>query len=275
MVAARLNRNQIKTWVHQHVDSLEVRDVSSLMAGMHPDIKIIWPRAEWIGGHQVQAHLKQYFNDTQAVRFYLRRLLIDVPQSAAALVWVGRTIEQNTNVCRQFLGGAALDFNGDGQLYRCQIHLDFDRSGVVSAPEAPWPQEQWSPCQDSSPPLTRAQAGQFLHAYAQAWSTGDAERVAQLLHDEVYSRPPWSFRQGKEAVVAGARYHFANFLNTQVAPRRIIFDQSQPYFGVSQQTFACTNPKTGQRGKDSDFVSFEICQGKLRYWQPYYLQNRR
>jgi hypothetical protein len=86
--------------------------------------------------------------------------------------------------------------------------------------------------------------------------------------------PPWSYRQGKEEVEAVAHYHFANFLDTRVTTQRIIFDESQPYFGVCQQTFACTNPKTGQRGQDADFAFYEICQGKLRYWRNYFDTSR-
>jgi hypothetical protein len=270
----RPNRDHIKTWVQQPIVVLEARDISSFMAGIHSDIKVIWPRAEWTGWNQVQACLEKHFNETQIIRLYLRRLLIDIEQSVAALEWVCRYVDQNINVCHEFLGGTALDFNSDGQLYRCQIHLDFDRSGVVSALETPWPQEQWSPCQDPGPAPSRAQSGQLLHAYAEAWSSGDVERVGQLLHDNVYLCPPWSYREGKEQVAAGARYHFANFLDTQVTPRRIIFDERQPYFGVCQQTFACTNPKTNQRGEDSDFAFFEICAGKLRYWRNYFDTGR-
>ena len=268
------DHDRIKTRVHQHIATLETRDISSFMAGIHSDIKVIWPRAEWTGWNQVQVHLEKHINEMQTVRFYLRRLLIDVQQSVVALEWICRYVDVNTNQCYEFLGGAALDFNSDGQLYRCQIHLDFDRSGIISALENPWPQEQWSPCQDPGPTPIRAQSEELLRAYAKAWSRGDVESIGQLLHDNVYLCPPWSYREGKEEVVAVARYHFAHFLDTQVTPRRIIFDESQPYFGVSQQTFACTNPKTNQRGEDSDFVFFEICQGKLRYWRNYFDTGR-
>lgn len=274
MAEAKLDRDDIKTWVQRHIASLAARDIPSFMAGIHADINVIWPRAAWAGWDQVQAALTQQLNKMETIRFYLRRLLIDVQQSVAAIEWVCRYVDQPTNICYEFLGGAALDFTGEGQLYRCQIHLDFDRSGVVSALEAPWPQEQWSPGVDPGPPPSRTQSEQFLHTYAGAWSNNDAETIGQLLHDDVYLCPPWAYREGKEEVEAVAHYHFANFLDTRVTPQRIIFDESQPYFGVCQQTFACTNPKTGQRGQDADFAFFEICQGKLRYWRNYFDTGR-
>jgi|GEM_PF-560413 len=263
-------RDNIKSWVEQHIKALEARDISAFMADIHADIKVVWPRAEWTGASQFQAHLEKHITGIQSLRFYLRRLLIDVQQSVAALEWVCRYVAQDTKICYEFLGGAALDFTDDGQLYRCQFHLDFDRSGLVSALELPWPHEQWSPCQNPGPPPDRAQSEQLLQAYTRAWSSSDVETVGQLLHDNVYLCPPWNYQEGKEAVVAVAHYHFTHFLDTQVTPHRIIFDESQPYFGVCQQTFACTNPKTNQRGEDSDFVFFEICEGKLRYWRNYF-----
>ncbi|HEX9923941.1 MAG TPA: nuclear transport factor 2 family protein [Anaerolineae bacterium] len=274
MTETKLDRDCIKTWVQQHIASLEAGDIASFMAGIHADINVIWPRTAWAGWDQVQASLAQQINETKAIRFYLRRLLIDVQQSVAGVEWVCRYVDQNTNMCHEFLGGAALDFTGEGQLYRCQIHLDFDRSGVVSTLEAPWPQEQWSPGVDPGVPFSRTQSEQFLQDYAAAWSNHDAVTIGQLLHDEVYLCPPWAYREGKEEVEAIARYHFANFLDTQVTPQRIIFDESQPYFGICQQTFACTNPKTGLRGQDTDFAFFEICQGKLRYWRNYFDTGR-
>lgn len=267
-------RDHIKTWVDRHIVALEAGDISSFVVGMHADINVIWPRVEWVGRTQVQACLEKHFNETQIIRFYLRRLLIDVQQAVAALEWVCRYIDQHTNVCQEFLGGAALDFDGDGQLFRCQIYLDFDRSGIISALETPWPQAQWSPGHNPGSAPSRDQSEQLLYAYAEAWSSGDVQAVGRLLHDNVHLCPPWSYRQGKAQVEAGARYHFANFLDTRVTPQRIIFDERQPNFGVCQQTFACTNPKTNERGEDSDFAFFEICAGKLRYWRNYFDTGR-
>lgn len=274
MTKTKLDRDVIKSWVEQHIASLEAGDAASFMAGIHPDINVIWPRAAWTGWDQVQASLAQQLNDMKTIRFYLRRLLIDVEQSVAGVEWVCRYIDQSTNSCYEFLGGTALDFTSAGELYRCQIHLDFDRSGIISGLEAPWPQEQWARGVDPGIPPGRSQSEQFLHAYTAAWSSSNADAVGQLLHDEVYLCPPWAYRKGKEEVVAIVRYHFTNFLDTQVTPQRIIFDESQPYFGICQQTFACTNPKTGLRGQDTDFAFFEICQGKLRYWRNYFDTDR-
>ena len=71
------------------------------MADLPADIEVIWPRGAWVGWDQVQAGLDKHFSETEHMRVYLYRLLIDVEQAVAALEWIYRYVEPNTNVFSQ------------------------------------------------------------------------------------------------------------------------------------------------------------------------------
>jgi hypothetical protein len=110
----------------------------------------------------------------------------------------------------------------------------------------------------------------LVRANARAWSSHSLDRLGQVIHDEICVCPPWDYQLGRQNVERGARIYFTHYQDTQVTPTRIVNDPDQPYFGVCEQTFACTNPETGRRGADADFAFFEIAQGKLRYWRTYF-----
>jgi ketosteroid isomerase-like protein len=269
-----LERNNVETWIEEHIAAIGSGDLLALMAGMASDVQLVFSRESVVGREQLAQSLEHVGQKWGDFRIFVRRLLIDCEQSVAGVEWVCRSVENESGQCQQLLGSAALDFDADGQLTQCKIYFDRDRSGQVGRLDEPWPAERWLPCADGGVPPTRTQSEMLLHTYAAAWSSDDAEKVGALLHEGVHLCPPWTYREGKTAVKAIAHYHFENFEDTQVTPQRIIYDASQPYFGVCQQTFACTNPKTGLRGMDSDFAFFEICEGKVRYWRNYFDTQR-
>jgi len=251
------------------IGSITARDVETLTDGLAEAVKITWSRGEWQGRDEINANLQKYLAGQRVVRVFVRRLLIDVAQAVAAVEWVARYLDA-AGQCHQLLGGVALDFDDQGRLVLADIHLDMDRSGLVDDIEADWPAESWQPGLTSGRPPSRAMNEQLLQAHASAWSSHQVENFAQVYHEEVHLVPPWAHVTGRAAIEAMIRYHFATFEATQVTIHRVIYDPAQPHFGVCQQTFACTNPETGQRGQDSDFAFFEVCQGKLRYWRNYF-----
>lgn len=239
-------------------------------AGLHPEIYFEWPACQWQGRDRAQAALEEHLSEWQAVRFHLHRLLIDTAQRAAAVEWICRSAIRGEEDCQEILGGTVLDFAQNGQLRQGRTYLDPNRSRVIADIDAPWPNEGWSPSQEPGPAPTRTEAEQIIRANARAWSSHDLVQLEAVIHDEICICPPWDYQQGRAAVQKGAKIYFANYGDTQVTPRRFIIDPTQPYLGACEQTFACTNPDTGQRGEDSDLAFFEIAQGKLRYWRTYF-----
>lgn len=272
--AINLDRSTIQSWVQQHLTAWEVGDVSAISAAFHPKIQFILPKINWQGYGLPQAALTKYLPQYQRLQLYLRRLLIDPAQQVAAVEWIGRYTPPGETGCQEMLGGTVLDFDQAGLIYRWRTYLDPVRRRTLAQSADPLPDEGWSPCADPGPPLSPAAVEEVLRAYAQSWSNHDIAQLNAVIHDEMIVQPPWDYVAGRTAIEAGARVYFANYTDTRVTPHRLILDPTQPHFGVCEQTFACTNPETGQRGEDHDFAFFEIAAGKLRYWRTYFDTSR-
>jgi ketosteroid isomerase-like protein len=269
-----LERTTLEKWVKQHLAAWEAGDVLAISAMLHPEIQFTLPAINWQGHGLVQRALERYLTHYSLIRFHLRRLLVDPMQQVAAVEWIGRFARSGENGCEEFLGGTVLDFDPAGLIVCWRTYLDPVRRRMLDTPAAPLPGEGWLPYPDPGPPLPRAAIEQFIQAYAQAWSNHDLAQINRVIHAEIVVQPPWDYIVGPAAFEAGARTYFANYTETCVTPHRLILDATQPYFGVCEQTFACTNPDTGQRGEDHDFAFFEMAQGKLRYWRTYFDTTR-
>ena len=272
--AANLERTTLETWVKQHLAAWEAGDAAAISATLHLEIQFTLPTINWQGRDSVQAALETYLTRYPSLRFHLLRLLIDPDQQVTAVEWIGRFAQAGGNDCEEILGGTVLDFDRDGLIVRWRTYLDPVRRRTLDTPDAPLPADSWSPCRDPGPPLPQAAIRQFIHAYAQAWSAHDLAQIKQVVHHEIIVQPPWDYIVGPDAFEAGARTYFANYTDTRVTPHRLILDATQPHFGVCEQTFACTNPDTGQHGEDHDFAYFELAQGKMRYWRTYFDTSR-
>jgi hypothetical protein len=264
------DRINVESRVQRLVSALEARDISTVLAGLSPEGTFIWPNFEWRGRGEWRAALEQYLATWRAVKLSLRHLLIDASHQTAALEWVCRYADGNKEGCQEVLGGTVLQFDEKGLLGYCRTYLDPVRSRSLSSFDAPWPDPGWTPHPNPGPPPGRAFAEQLIQANARAWSSHDVAQLSGVIHDEICICPPWDYRVGRANVERGAQIYFDQYQDTQVTPKRIVFDPTQPYFGVCEQAFACTNPDTGQRGEDADFAFFEIAQGKLRYWRTYF-----
>jgi limonene-1,2-epoxide hydrolase len=269
-----LDRSTIERWVQQHLAAWQARDISAIADTLHPEVEFIWPAIHGQSCREARAVLETRLAEFQSLRLHLRRLLIDPAQRVAAAEWVGRYAQSGEKDCQEIRGGTVLDFDQAGLIHRWRTYLDPIRRRTLANRDGPLPDESWSPCPNPGPPLSAAAVEGIIRAYAQGWSNHDVAQLSAIIHDEMIVQPPWDYVVGRAAIETGARVYFANYTDTCVTPQRLILDPTQPYFGVCEQTFACTNPDTGQRGKDHDFAFFEIAQGKLRYWRTYFDTSR-
>lgn len=269
-----LDRSTIESWVRQHMAAWEASDASAIADTLHPDVEFIWPVSHGQGCREAQAVLETRLAEFQSLRLHLRRLLIDPAQQVAAVEWISRYIQPDKTNYQEIMGGTVLDFDQAGLIHRWRTYLDPVRRRTLAHSADPLPDEGWSPCPDPGPSLSPAAVEGVILAYAQSWSNHNVAELSAVIHDEMIVQPPWDYVAGQTAIEAGARVYFANYTDTRVTPHRLILDPTQPYFGVCEQTFACTNPETGQRGEDHDFAFFEIAAGKLRYWRTYFDTSR-
>lgn len=266
----QLDRTMLEAQIQRYRAALEAGDVAGLSAGLHPEIHFVWPGLQQQGRAQVERTLQQHLLNRKAVRLYLRQLLIDDIQLMAAIEWIYRYAAGDENEVREILGGLVLQFDAQGLLTYSRVYLDPVRSRSLARLDDPWPEAGWSPSQNPGPPPGRAMIEQLIYTNAQAWASHDVGQLSPIMHDEICVCPPWDYLIGRQRAERGAQIYFENYRDTQVTPHRFIIDSTQPYFGVCEQTFACTNPETGQRGADHDFAFFEVAQGKLRYWRTYF-----
>ena len=265
-----LERSLIETWIQGHLAAWEARDAEAITAGFQAGACLIFPSGQWVGPNQVREGLTARLAAGQAIRLHVRRLLVDALHRAAAVEWVCRYAGHGEQDCREILGATVLDFNAEGQVWRWRAYLDPVRRRTLLDWDAPLPDEGWAPSPNPGPPPPRERLEQIGRANAAAWSSHDLTQLNALIHAEICIQPPWDYQSGRAAVEAAARIYFANYRDTQVTPHRFIIDPAQPYFGVCEQTFACTNPDTGRRGEDHDFAFFEVVEDKLRYWRTYF-----
>lgn len=264
----------IERQVRRHTALWETRDASAIADTLHPEVEFIWPAIHGQSCREARAVLETCLAEFQSLRLHLRRLLIDPVQQVAAVEWICRYTESGESGCQEILGGTVLDFDQTGLIYRWRTYLDPVRRRTLSGFDDPLPGEGWSPCPEPGPQPSPTLVREIIQTYAQAWSQHNLVQLNATIHDEMIVHPPWDYVVGRTAIEAGARVYFANYTDTRVTPQRLILDSTQPYFGVCEQIFACTNPDTSRRGEDHDFAFFEIAQSKLRYWRTYFDTSR-
>ena len=261
-------RTAIEQWIYARLGGLEDCDPALWGDALTHDAEVILPRTGWQGNVQIESALTSWLARQQRVRIHVKRLLVDETQRAAAVEWVLRTAPTDGDAARQLLGVAVLTFDDACRLRQCQVRWDEPRSGVIANLHAPWPSERWAAAPSSV--TTRHDVVDAAQRLAAAWNSRQRQPFLALMHDEVHLCPPWDYRIGPAGFMVVVDHHFAAYRDTCVTVERVIYDESQPNFGVVMQTFACTNADTGQRGADADIAFIEVVGGRLRYWRNYF-----
>jgi len=101
-------------------------------------------------------------------------------------------------------------------------------------------------------------------------NTGNIDLWNSIVADNIIVKPPWDRLIGREACTLGLKTFFQNYTGTSAKMTRIIYDDTQPFLAVAQQSFSTTNKETGKHGDDNDFVLVEIENGKIKYWRTYF-----
>ncbi len=261
-------RATIEQWIYTRLGGLEECDPTRWGDALARDAEVILPRVGWRGNAQIENALTFWRARQQRVRIHVKRLLVDEAQRAAAVEWVLRTVSSDGGETRQLLGIAALTFDDACRLRECQVRWDGPRSGAIANLYAPWPTERWVAAE--STPTTRQDVEDAAQHLAVAWNSRQRQRFLPLIHDEVHLCPPWDYRIAPAGFLVIVDHHFAAYRDTCVTVERVIYDETQPTFGVVVQTFACTNVATGKRGADADIAFVEVVDGRLRYWRNYF-----
>ncbi|RMF04679.1 MAG: nuclear transport factor 2 family protein [Chloroflexi bacterium] len=265
-----INRAAAEAAIRAQFNALERQNPDQFCAHIHPAVTATFGAVTWQGIDEVCAAMQEQMFNYTALQLRIVRLLVDVEQQAAGVYWIQRSVTVAHGDCVETQGGTIIEFDNQLRMRHFHFYLDTIRRRIITGINEPWPEVGWSPARDSGQPPSRAAARQIIHAHARAWSSHELAQLRAVFHDEICVCPPWDFQQGWPDVARAAEIYFANYTDTHVTPRRVLFDSAQPNFGFCEQTFACTNPDTGRRGADEDLAFFEIAQGKLRYWRTWF-----
>jgi uncharacterized protein (TIGR02246 family) len=110
------------------------------------------------------------------------------------------------------------------------------------------------------------QVKQIIERQANAWETGDSEKIiADFAEDCLFVAPGSSFRN-KQQIKEVAESYFAEFTDTKVTIKRIVLSGDE---GAVEWTWSETNKKTGKQSQAEDAIIFELEKGKIKYWREY------
>lgn len=269
-----INRAAAEAAIRAQFNALERQDPNQLCAHLHPSVTATIGAVTWQGIDDVCAAMHGQMLNYAVFQLRIAQLLIDIEQQIAGVCWIQRGVTAARGDCVETQGSTIIEFDNQLRMRHFHFFLDTTRRRIITGINEPWPEADWSPARDSGPPPSRAVARQIIHTHAQAWSSHELAQLRAVFHNEIYVCPPWDFQQGWPNVARAAEIYFANYTDTHVTPRRILFDSAQPHLGFCEQTFACTNPDTGRRGADEDLAFFELAQGKLRYWRTWFDTGR-
>ena len=107
---------------------------------------------------------------------------------------------------------------------------------------------------------------QLVERQANAWETGDSDKIiADFAEDSLLVVPGSTFR-GKQQIKEAAEQYFAEFTDTKVTIKRIITNGNQ---GAVEWSWSDRNKKSGEISQAEDAIMFELEAEKIKYWREY------
>jgi uncharacterized protein (TIGR02246 family) len=110
------------------------------------------------------------------------------------------------------------------------------------------------------------QVKQILERQANAWETGDSEKIVADFSEDCLFVVPGSSFSSKQQIKEAAESYFAEFTDTKVTIKRIVLSGDE---GAVEWTWSETNKKTGKQSQAEDAIIFELEKGKIKYWREY------
>lgn len=119
--------------------------------------------------------------------------------------------------------------------------------------------------EDDNEDLKKQQITKLVQKHADAWKTGDADLLNEILHDDVIFAYPGR-RLNKVQTLDDLLYFRDNFKDTEVYIHEIIIEGDD--VAVEWQ-FATTKIETGKRQVVSDAIIGKVKDGKIIVWKEY------
>jgi uncharacterized protein (TIGR02246 family) len=110
------------------------------------------------------------------------------------------------------------------------------------------------------------QVKQIIERQANAWETGNSEKIIADFAENCLFVVPGSSFSSKQQIKEAAESYFAEFTDTKVTIKRIVLSGDE---GAVEWTWSETNKKTGKQSQAEDAIIFELEKGKIKYWREY------
>ncbi len=243
-------------------------DPDHVMSLCHSDATWIVDGRPYHGRAEIGAYLRTVMGSNRGVRISIRRAFHDMREPAWWVAeWVVRTALTGGRRWREVEQGALLHFQ-EGRIALMRIHNDH-RSVREVTEDAPLREEPWPPF---IPPRMRDMtydeiiATQQRHVL-QGWARGDADAVLSCHAPDSVLQTSFEVIRGHDQLRRAVLAYFDNYADTTIEIHRIVY--SGDYLAINQ-TWRCTNRKTGVRADDQDLNIGVMQEGKLWRWREYY-----
>jgi ketosteroid isomerase-like protein len=241
-------------------------DSGRVSAHFHPDATWVID-GQCIAGDEIPLAVEATLSGLHGARVIVRRAFHDLREPDW---WAGEwAFRANSDgaTWREMEQGLLLHLR-DGRIDMLRTHNDH-RSIRVVQPDDPLREEAWPA---EMPSQTRAMtheeilAAQMRHVM-EGWAQGNDDVVASSHGPAGLIQTSFEVVRGHAQLRAAVKAYFANYADTRIDVHRMVYDGT---FLAINQTWHCTNRKTGVAAGDQDLNIGIMRDGKLYRWREYY-----
>lgn len=248
-----------------------VRLADALTAGNAADVfALLEPHAVCIVDgttHSAHGVLQHWLPPHARARLFVRRAFADADDPHWwAGEWVVRT-SADGYAWQEIEQGVLLRMSGE-RIAWLRLHTDPSTQRLVRSNDPLRPEVLPTHVPAPHHVMSRAEklAVHFRHT-REGWAKGDAETVVSCHAPQSLIQTPLEVVRGHEALRQAVKAYFENYADTTIEVHHVVHNGI--WFAV-QQTWTCTNRKTGVRASDQD-LNIGIMQDGLFYrWREYY-----
>jgi hypothetical protein len=232
------------------------------------------PQATWtidgarLDGDEIALALQASLGTRPHARIVLRRAFCDLYEPEW---WAGEwTFRSSPNGDRwhEIEQGLLVRVAG-GRIAELRTHNDHATVREAGVDD-PLRDESWPEGVPTAPvnPMTREEilAAQMRHTM-QGWAQGDEAVVLSSHGSGSLIQTSFETVRGHDSLRRSVKAYFANYADTNVEVHRIVYDG---HFLAINQTWSCTNRKTGVRAGDQDLNIGIMREGQFWRWREYY-----
>ncbi|MEC4891587.1 MAG: nuclear transport factor 2 family protein [Oscillatoria sp. PMC 1051.18] len=115
-------------------------------------------------------------------------------------------------------------------------------------------------------PFLESNIHQLIARQVNGWETANADQIIADFAEDGLFIVPGSTSQGKQAIKQAVENYFANYTDTKITVKRIVFNGK---VGAVEWDWQQKKKETGEISLAEDAIIFELENGKIQYWREY------